>query len=99
MKTTESHVDSPEVQNAIYGVALSFDAFLINGIQYGVLQRDAFPGFVDKTAGNLLRDLASLEDQVLHAPTASQREITKLVEGLRAKCTQLIELVTDLTAF
>jgi hypothetical protein len=48
MHTKQLTVDFPEVQEAIYGVALSLDAFLVNGIQYGVLQQAVFPGFLQR---------------------------------------------------
>jgi hypothetical protein len=51
MNTNQPQDDFPEVQKAIYGVALSLDSFLINGILYGVIQRDFLPGFLEKTAG------------------------------------------------
>ena len=99
MNTKQLPVDFPEVQGAIYGVALSLDALLLNGIQYGVLQRAVFNGFLQKTADNLLRDLASLEEQAPHAPATSQPQVSKALAALRAKCQQLIHLVTGLTSF
>jgi hypothetical protein len=80
-------------------VALSLDAFLLNGIQYGVLQRAVFPAFLGKTSSILLRDLTSLEDQAPQAPGGSQPKVTEVLAGLRAKCHQLIELIGGLSSF
>ena len=99
MNTKQLPVDFPEIQGAIYGVALSLDALLLNGIQYGVLQRAVCNGFLQKTASNLLRDLTRLEEQAPHAPATSQPQDTKALAALRAKCQQLIHLVTGLTSF
>jgi hypothetical protein len=99
MSTKQLPVDFPEVQAAIYGVALSLDAFLLNGLPYGVLQRAVFPGFLQKTASNLMRDLASLEDQARRAPVTSPAEISEVLTSLRAKCQQLVDLVTGLSSF
>jgi len=89
----------PEIQAAIYGVALSLDSFLLNGIPCGVLQRAVFPEFLEKTAGNLLRDLAILEQQAPHAAVANQPEVLAALGSLRAKCQELIDLVTGLSSF
>jgi len=91
--------DFPEVQGAIYGVALSLDAFLLNGIPYGVLQQAIGAGFLRKTASNLLRDLENLEKQALHAPVSSQPKVSEVLVALWAKCQQLIDLVTELGSF
>lgn len=99
MNTNQLQDDFPEVQAAIYGVALSLDSFLVNGIPYGVIHREFFNGFHEKTAGNLLRDLARLEAQALHAPIANQPKVTEALAVLRAKCQQLIDLLTGLTSF
>jgi hypothetical protein len=99
MSTKELPVDVPDVQGAIYGVALSLDAFLLNGIQYGVLQNSVFPGFLQKTSDNLLRELASLEELASHAPAGSEAKVTELLASLRAKCCQLIDLVASLISF
>jgi hypothetical protein len=99
MTTKQVPRDFPEVQGAIYEVALSLDAFLMNGIQYGVLQRALFPEFLQKTAANLLRDLASLEEQAPHASGASQDKIAELLASLRARCQQLVDLVAGLSSF
>jgi hypothetical protein len=96
MTTKQLPIDFPEVQAAIYGVALSLDAFLLNGVQYGVLQQATFPGFLEKTAGNLTRDLANLEKQVEKGPVAGQPRIAELLGALRTTCRQLIDLVTGL---
>ncbi|HTU90436.1 MAG TPA: hypothetical protein VMF69_10205 [Gemmataceae bacterium] len=99
MNTKQLQNDFPEDEAAIYGVALSLDAFLLNGIPCGVLQQSLFPGFLEKVAGNLLRDLARLEAQAPHAPIASHPKVTESLTTLRARCQQLIDLVTGLSSF
>lgn len=99
MTTNQLQEDFPTIQGAIYGVALSLDSFLLNGIPIGVLHRDVFQGFLEKTASNLLRDLASLEEEARHTPTAEQAQVTEILTKLRAKCQQLIDLVAELTSF
>jgi hypothetical protein len=83
----------------IYEVALSLDSFLIDGILYGVLPQAAFPGFLEKIAGNLLRDVASLEEQTPHAPHANQSKVGQVLATLRGKCQQLIDVVRGLSSF
>jgi hypothetical protein len=87
------------VQAAIYGVALSLDSFVLNGLPYGVLLRDAPPGFLEKTARNLLRDLATLEEQALHVDGASQPQAVATMARLRQRCQQLIDVVSGLRSF
>ncbi len=99
MTTQQLPVDFPEVQGAIYGAALSLDAFLLNGIQFGVLQRGVFPLFLEKTEQNLMRDLASLEEQALHVPGVNQSQVKAILSALRARCQQLAELVSGLSSF
>ncbi len=99
MMTQQLPVDFPESQAALYGVALSLDAFLINGILYGVLQREMFPTFLETTAGNLMRDLARLEGQTTNAPISGQLRVEELLASLRVKCQQLVDLVSGLRAF
>ncbi len=99
MNTTRIQEHFPAVQGAIYGVALSLDAFLLNGLPYGVLHEAVFPGFLEKVADNLMRDLASLEQHSPHAPDASQPKIRQVLAALRATCQQLIDLVTGLCSF
>jgi hypothetical protein len=99
MNTRQLAVELPEVQGAIYGVALSLDAFLLNGIQYGVLEPAVFNGFLQKVAGNLLRDLVRLEEQASHACTTSQPQVTEALAALRARCQELIDLVSGLGSF
>lgn len=91
--------DFPEVQAAIYGVALSLDSFLLNGIPYGVIQRAVLPGFLEKTASNLLKDLAILEKHAPEAVPNKQTKVTEVLAALRTKCQELIELVTGLCSF
>lgn len=88
--------DSPAVHGAIHGAALSLDSFILNGIPCGVLQESAFPGFLEKLAGNLLRDLARLEQ---HVSGASQVESRQVLAALVEKCRQLIDLVSGLRSF
>jgi hypothetical protein len=99
MSTKQIQIDVSDVQAAIYRVALSLDAFLLNGIQYGALQNTLLPGFLQKTSGNLQRDLASLEGLAPQAPLDSQRQVTGILAALRVKCDQLIDLVTRLSSY
>lgn len=99
MSTQQLQDDFPEHQAAIYGVALSLDAFLINGILYGVLQREYLPDFLEKTAHNLFRELARLEALPPHIPPASQSKVADALAALRSKCQQLIDLVSRLSLF
>src|SRR5437773_271153 len=99
MNSNQSQDDFPEVQAAIYRVALSLDSFLLNGIPYGVLQEAMFPGFLEKVAGNLLTPLASLEQHAPYAPPSSQSKVREILAALRGKCQQLIDLVTGLRSF
>jgi hypothetical protein len=99
MNTKQSSDDFPGVQAAIYGMAISLDAFLLNGIQFGVLQRAGGNGFLQKTASNLLRDLASLEEHGRQAPATSQPRVDEVLAALRATCQQVIDLVTGLSSF
>jgi hypothetical protein len=46
MSAEQPQAGAPEAQAAIYGVALSLDAFPVNGIPYGVLQV-ASDGFLE----------------------------------------------------
>lgn len=96
MDTKELEENIPAVHVAIYSVALSLDAFLLNGIPYGVFQEPIFPGFLEKVAGNLLRDLVSLEQQALDA---SQPKTRQVLAALRQKCQQLIDFVSGLRSF
>jgi hypothetical protein len=84
---------------AIYRVALSLDAFLLNGIPCGVIHRDIFDGFIEKTASTLLGELSHLENQVAQRPVTSQHRVTETLAALRTKCQQLIDVVTGLTSF
>lgn len=99
MSTKQLQADFPAIQAAIYRVALSLDAFLLNGIQSGVLQRAVFPAFLEKTSSNLLRDLASLEEEAPQTPGGGQPKVTDMLAALRAKCQQLIGLVSGLSSF
>jgi len=96
MSIKELQVEISDVQAAIYRVALSLDAFLLNGIQYGVLQQDVFPGLLQKTSSNLLRDLASLEGPV---PAGSETKIAEVFTSLKEKCRHLIDHVAGLCSY
>jgi hypothetical protein len=91
--------DSSKIQAAIYGVALSLDSFLLNGIPYGVLQRAIIPNFLEKTADNLLKDLAILEEFAPNGFAADHSKITAIMEALRAKCQRLIDAAMGLTSY
>jgi hypothetical protein len=96
---TKQQLELPPVQAAIYRVALSLDAFLLNGIQYGVLPRTAIDGFLHKTANNLLRDLEGLEQHAPDAPTTEQPKVQDLLIALRGRCQQIIHVATKLNSF
>ena len=94
MNTKQLEARSLDLQSAIYGVALSLDAFLVNGISYGILQRVVFDDFLQKTARNLLRDLETLKEQV------EQTSVPRAdLAAIRARCQQIIDLVTGLRSF
>ena len=99
MTTPQPAVDFPEAQSAVYGLALSLDAFLLNGIPCGVLQGGVFPGFLEKAGRNLMRDLAGLEEQASHDPNGNTPEVAAILASLRARCQQLIDLVAGLRLF
>jgi hypothetical protein len=88
-----------EVQAAIYRVALSLDALLLNGIPFGVIRQAVFSGFVEKTASNLLREIGNLENQITQAPTPGPGRVPEVLAALRAKSQQLIAVVTGLRSF
>lgn len=91
--------DFPESQTAIYRVALSLDSFLLNGIPIGTIHGDVHRGFLEKVAGNLLTELAMLEQYASQTLGAGQPEVRETLTMLRIKCQQLIDLVTDLRSF
>jgi hypothetical protein len=99
MRINICHDDFPEVQAAIYRVALSLDSLLLDGISFGVICRDVFDGFLQKPAGVLLEALASLEQYAPHAPATLHPKVTEVLGTLRARCRQLIDLVNGLRAF
>jgi hypothetical protein len=99
MKTEQLPVDFPAVQAAIYGVALSLDAFLVNGILYGVLQQSLFPGFLRKTADDLMQELAALQDEARQSPGADQPGVAEVLAALQARCQEVVDLVTGLRSF
>jgi hypothetical protein len=95
----QTPVDLPAIQEAIYRFALSLDSFLVNGIQYGVLQHVASEGFLERAAGNVVRDLVHLEEMAQPDLPARQTRVTEMLSVLRAKCQQLIDLVRGLGSF
>lgn len=99
MNTNQYYDDFPEIQGAIYRVALSLDSFLLNGIPYGVIHRDVLNGFLEKTANILLTELARLEAQTPQAPLAGQAKVAEALAALRVRCQQLIDRVTGLISF
>jgi hypothetical protein len=60
---------------------------------------DALPGFLDRTAGHLLPELARLEEQAQQAPAAIQPKAATLVAGLEDDCRRLIDLLEELASF
>jgi hypothetical protein len=101
MNADQQPTDFPEVQAAIYRVALSLDSLLTNGIPYGVLiQQPGFSdGFLQKLASNLLSELARLEGHAPQAPAARQSEVRDALAALRTQCRQLIDVLTDLKSY
>lgn len=99
MVTNHYTVDVPQLEPAIHGVALSLDAFFINGLQYGVLQQDTFPGFLQKTADNLMRDLSNLEDLASQMEAADRGFIQGTLTLLRDRIQQLVESALHLMRF
>jgi hypothetical protein len=98
MPSNPSPVDFPEVQAAVYGVALDLDGFLLNGIMYGVLHPWS-EGFVQHAAGSLPTALASLEEQARQVSDADEAEVARLLASLRETSQRLVDLVTGLTSF
>jgi hypothetical protein len=64
MQTAHPPVDVHAIQRAIHRLALSLDAVLVNGLQYGVLQPVGGEGFLRKTIDTLMADLVRLEGLV-----------------------------------
>ncbi len=98
MITKQFELDLPAEQAPIYRLALSLDAFLVNGIQYGVLHRVA-PGFLQKTASNLMRDLASLDEQAQQAASDNRPRVVEVLASLKARCQRVVDLVNELSSF
>jgi hypothetical protein len=95
MTPKQTSVEDGQIQAGVYRVALALDAFLVNGIQYGILSGNASGGFLEMTAGNFKRDLAELEGLLVGAkPTAKE-----LCVALRDGCQQLIDHVEGLSSF
>ena len=99
MSAKQCEADFPEVQSAIYGVALSLDSLLVNGIAYGVLQPALNDGFLRRAAENLLRELAALEKHESFAPVAIQPKVSALLGELRSSCQRLIDRIMELRSF
>src|SRR4051794_28608001 len=96
MNATQTPADATDPRDALCRVALSLDSLLVNGIAFGVLRGDLFPGFLGERASALLGELDVLEEVVRHRagpvlPAASA--------ALRAAARQLVALLHDLTAF
>jgi hypothetical protein len=98
MNTEQLQVNLPEVQAALYGVALSLDSLLVNGIPIAVFHRAAPEGFLHNLASNLMGDLEKLEEQAAHA-AAGRSGVPELLAELKTRCQQMVELLTGLIAF
>lgn len=90
-------LDPVEIGAAIYRVALSLDAFVVNGIQFGVLQPG--DGFLEKTAGILRRDLEILEKEAVRLRGGDHSDAKTTVVSLKASCQRLTETVGKLAGF
>jgi hypothetical protein len=91
MAANQRKADASELQNAVNALALSLDAFLVNGIQYGVLEQAIFGDFLQQTINDLLRDLDGLE--------RSAGGIQPTLTRLRTKVQELIAVVRALCPF
>ena len=89
----------PEIQMAIYGVALSLDSLLVNDIPNGVIHQHIFDDILPRITGSLLKELASVEEFALDTPFANESRARELLARLRTKCQQLIDLVIGLNSF
>lgn len=98
MATKQLPVDIAELQSAIYRVALSLDSFLMNGIQYGVLERAAPDGFLERAANSLWSELARLEELVPSVPSPGGVTASEISALLRARCQELVDLIMGLRA-
>lgn len=99
MAVKQLPIESSDLQNGISKVALSLDAFLINGIQYSVLVQAGLTGLLTKTASNLIRDLDALEELISHVPSINQGKALSLLENVKSTSQELIQLVTGLIPF
>jgi len=88
MSTIPVQENLSPVQAAIYGLALSIDSLLLNGIQYGAILHVGGNGFLRERADKLLGDLAALEQEISAVPV-----------DLPAKCRELLDGVTQLSSF
>jgi hypothetical protein len=87
-----------EVQKTIDRVALSLDSFLVNGIQYGVLNRAVSGDILRQTANRLKNSLLDLN---MHSDTAVtvQAKVNYLISSLWARCEEVITVVNGLSSF
>lgn len=99
MNATQNPVDLAALQNGLYQVALSLDAVLVNGIQFGVLADLGSNEFLDKVAAQLQRDLARLEEQATLFPTAGGTDVGATLAELRTTCDEVLECVRELLTF
>lgn len=84
--------NSTEFRPAIVQLALSLDAFILNGIQYGVLHC-VNTGFLQRTANTLRGDLSNL------ARLAPDSTNSTPIRELRPQCERLISAVESLNGF
>lgn len=76
------------LQAALHRVALSLDALIVNGTQFGLLH--PVPGFLDKVAGILVADLGRLE-----ASVGDEAEVA----ALSAACSRALQRMKGLEGF
>lgn len=88
--------DPAAIQGAVYRVALSLDALLLNGLQYGVLQPVPADSFLQGLAGGLVSDALNLEEQVQRSHDGDAEQVA---EALRADVERLTSQVTALASF
>jgi hypothetical protein len=92
--TARPPVEPQTLQAAIHRVALSLDSLLVNGLQYGVLQRPPIEGFLRGAADSLKRDVDALEEFVQDSP-----ETAEFVAGLQEAGRQVAGEVEGLASF
>lgn len=89
----------PDTQSAIYRVALSLDALLLNGIAYGILQAGVLGDVLVRAATSLQTDLASLEEHVQQLSTDRHDQACAAFASLQASCQELTALLHRLRSF